>query len=93
MPVIHHKRSGKAEQRLDRQERHLPATLDRTPHHKCPELITGLADRKFQIVSQISHAVSVLPGAASTASLRPSSDRAAAGNSLTRLTPTNLRVP
>lgn len=45
VPVIHQERRGKAEQRLYRQERDLPATLDRTPRQKRPELITALADR------------------------------------------------
>jgi hypothetical protein len=45
MPVIHQERSSKAKQRLDGQECHLPATLNRAPRQKRPELITGLADR------------------------------------------------
>lgn len=61
MPVIHKERSGKAEQRLDRQERHLPATLNRAPHQKRPELFAGLADRQVQVISKVSHGVRVLP--------------------------------
>ena len=61
MPMIHQKRSCKAEQRLDGQERHLPDTLDRTARQKRAELITGLADCQVQVISQVSHAVRVLP--------------------------------
>ena len=60
MPVIHQERSRKAQQRLDGQERHLPAALNRAPHQKRPELITGLADRQVQVISKVSHAVRVL---------------------------------
>ena len=74
--VIHQKRSGEAEQRLDGQERHLPATLNRPTHQQRPELITGLADRHFQVVSHVSHAVRVLPKTASEALLPASSSGA-----------------
>ena len=61
VPVVHHEGCGQAQQRLYRQERHLPAALNWAAHQKHPELLAGLADRQVQVISQVSHAVTVLP--------------------------------
>jgi len=55
VPVVNQERGGQAQQRLDRQERHLPAARDRAPCQQRPELLTCLADRQVEVVSQVSH--------------------------------------
>jgi hypothetical protein len=47
MPVIDHERRGQAQQRLDRQKCHLPATRHGAAGQQCPELLLGVADRQI----------------------------------------------
>ena len=54
VPVIDQERRGQAQQRLRRQERHLPA-MGRTTQGQRPELLPRLADRQVQVISQVSH--------------------------------------
>jgi hypothetical protein len=46
VPVVHQEGSSKAQQRLDRCERHLPATRNRAAHQQRSELLACLADRQ-----------------------------------------------
>jgi len=60
-PVIDHERCGQAQQRLDRQERDLPATWDQTAAQQHPELLPRLADRQLQVIREVGHAARLLP--------------------------------
>jgi hypothetical protein len=55
VPVIDQERRGQAQQRLGRQERHLPAAAGRPAQGQRPELLPRLADRQVQVISQVSH--------------------------------------
>ena len=55
LAVIDQKRRSQAQQRLGRQERHLPAAAGRTAQGQRPELVARLADRQVQVISQVSH--------------------------------------
>jgi len=60
--MVHDERGGEAEQRLDRQERDLPAGCHWPAAKQRGELLAGLADRQLQVVGQIGHGVRLLPG-------------------------------
>jgi hypothetical protein len=59
--MINQERRGQAQQRLGRQERHLPAAAGRTARGQRPELLPCLADRQVQVISQVSHAWRLQP--------------------------------
>ena len=64
VPVIDQERRGQAQQRLGRQERHLPAAAGRTAPGQRPELLPCLADRQVQVISQVSHVGRLQPAQA-----------------------------
>ena len=59
--VIDQERRRQAQQRFDRQERHLPAAVRRAARGHCPELLPCLADRQIKVISQLSHAWRLQP--------------------------------
>ena len=69
-PVIDHERGRQTEQRLNRQERDLPATRDGTALQKSLELLPRLADRQLKVIGEGGHAVRLLLAASPAAYCR-----------------------
>jgi len=61
VPVIYHEGCRETQQRLDRNERYLPATLNPTARRQHPELLACLANRQVQVISELSHTGRLLP--------------------------------